>query len=102
LYDAREPTKQPFWKFGKKRETGNAPSIPDDMAISVRNLRKTFNTGFFKRSGNIVAIDDLSFDVPKNGIFVLLGSNGYVDTNMCICLSNSEIVAPESQPLYQS
>lgn len=25
-----------------------------------------------------MAIDDLSFDIPKFGIFVLLGSNGYV------------------------
>ena len=52
-------------------------SIPDGVAISVKNLQKTFKPAFFRRSkGTVTAIADLSFDVPKNGIFVLLGSNG--------------------------
>jgi ABC-2 type transport system ATP-binding protein len=39
-----------------------------DNAIEVRNLRKVF--------GEVVAVDDLSFDVPKGQVVGLLGGNG--------------------------
>lgn len=53
--------------------------IGDDIAISVRNLNKTYQTSFFGKSkGLVTAISDLSLDIPKSGIFVLLGSNGFV------------------------
>lgn len=45
----------------------------------MRNLRKTYSSPWWKwRNEEVVAIDDLTFDIPKFGIFVLLGSNGYV------------------------
>lgn len=39
-----------------------------DNAIEVRNLRKAF--------GEVVAVDDLTFDVPKGQVVGLLGGNG--------------------------
>jgi ATP-binding cassette subfamily A (ABC1) protein 3 len=50
-------------------------TIPDNVAISVRNLKKTFKTSVFS-STVVTAISDLTLDIPKYGIFVLLGSNG--------------------------
>ncbi|KAJ7606783.1 hypothetical protein FB45DRAFT_847352 [Roridomyces roridus] len=76
LYDAREPSTAGSWKcWGRrKRETLH---IAPDMAVSLQGLTKTFNTSLFNRKGgNVTAVSDLTFDVPKLGIFVLLGSNG--------------------------
>lgn len=50
--------------------------MPPDTAISVQNLGKDFSPPFFSRKKLVSAVGNLSFDVPKNGIFVLLGSNG--------------------------
>jgi ABC-type uncharacterized transport system ATPase subunit len=52
-------------------------TLPAGIAISIRNLEKTFSTAIFRRkSGLVTAVSDLSIDIPKSGIFVLLGSNG--------------------------
>ena len=57
--------------------TDEDSALPSDVAISIRNLRKTFRTSFWRPKKNVVtAVDDLSLDIPKTGIFVLLGSNG--------------------------
>ena len=45
------------------------PRSPSDSAISVKDLTKTFKGGF-------VAVDDISFEVPKGIIFAFLGPNG--------------------------
>ena len=50
-------------------------AVPPDTSISIRNLGKDFKTG---RKSVISAVSDLTLDIPKYGIFVLLGSNGYV------------------------
>ncbi|TFY82440.1 hypothetical protein EWM64_g1577 [Hericium alpestre] len=81
LYDAREPSSGRSWLFWRRKEalSINQPAVDMslDAAISVRNLQKTFYPSFFRRSrGVVTAILDLSFDIPKFGIFVLLGSNG--------------------------
>ncbi|TDL26396.1 P-loop containing nucleoside triphosphate hydrolase protein [Rickenella mellea] len=83
LYDAREPSLPWFsgLKFWQKRQPRSGddvqPSVPLDIAISIRNLNKTFPVPWWKRKkSDVVAIEDLTFDVPKFGIFVLLGSNG--------------------------
>ncbi|KAJ7045165.1 hypothetical protein C8F04DRAFT_989821 [Mycena alexandri] len=76
LYDPREPASTRSWKcWGRrKRET---LTIPADVAISVQGLNKTFNTSMFNRKGgNVTAVSDLTLDIPRLGIFVLLGSNG--------------------------
>ncbi|KAF8640810.1 hypothetical protein AX17_000459 [Amanita inopinata Kibby_2008] len=73
LYDARGPSQS--WLF--RKSINHIDNImPENVAISVRNLRKTFKTWRFMSGNSVTAIADLSFDVPKTGIFVLLGSNG--------------------------
>ena len=53
--------------------------MPPGIAISIKNLGKDFRTSMFKKGGGLVtAVADLSLEIPKTGIFVLLGSNGYV------------------------
>ena len=42
--------------------------MPDNSAIDVRHLRKVF--------GEIVAVDDLTFEVPRGAVLGLLGGNG--------------------------
>ncbi|KAF9011286.1 hypothetical protein BDQ17DRAFT_1298756 [Cyathus striatus] len=75
LYDVREPSSGRSWKFWKRKSTTvqHGQTIPDDVAISVRNLTKTFKPPLFSTKGSVTAVSDLSFDVPKTGIFVLLG-----------------------------
>ncbi|KAG1886233.1 hypothetical protein F4604DRAFT_1675882 [Suillus subluteus] len=76
LYDARKPSSG-FWSCCRRQKKSDLPPHPDGVAISVRNLGKTFSPSMFHREKRrVTAIADLSFDVPKSGIFVLLGSNG--------------------------
>ncbi|KAG1813914.1 uncharacterized protein BJ212DRAFT_1274572 [Suillus subaureus] len=76
LYDAREPSSG-FWSCCRRQKKANIPPHPDGVAISVRNLGKTFSPSMLHREKRpAIAIADLSFNVPKSGIFVLLGSNG--------------------------
>jgi hypothetical protein len=73
LYDASDPSSN-SWMFWRRKNVDNL-TIPDNVAISVRNLKKTFKTSVFS-STVVTAISDLTLDIPKYGIFVLLGSNG--------------------------
>ncbi|KAJ7157322.1 hypothetical protein C8R46DRAFT_1040351 [Mycena filopes] len=76
LYDAREPAAARSWKCWGRRKRGTL-NIPADVAVSVQGLGKTFNTSMLNRKGgNVTAVDDLTLDIPRVGIFVLLGSNG--------------------------
>ncbi|KAL0575023.1 hypothetical protein V5O48_006952 [Marasmius crinis-equi] len=82
LYDARNPKEKkgtrwlPF-RRARPAAVEDAQSMSPDNAISIRNLNKTFNTSMFRsRKGLVTAVADLSLDIPKHGIFVLLGSNG--------------------------
>lgn len=79
LYDAQNPSTS-SWRFWRKRqssmEDSTVPMSPG-TAISIRNLGKDFQTSMFKRDkGLVTAVADLSLDIPKTGIYVLLGSNG--------------------------
>ncbi|KAI0069551.1 P-loop containing nucleoside triphosphate hydrolase protein, partial [Panus rudis PR-1116 ss-1] len=66
-----------FWRKRKINNEDDIPPVPEDVAISIRNLGKDFNTSLFRRNKKVVtAISDLTLDIPKYGIFVLLGSNG--------------------------
>ncbi|KAF8910204.1 hypothetical protein CPB84DRAFT_1812882 [Gymnopilus junonius] len=67
LYDARPVAKAPAQEH---------PSLPENMAISIRDLTKIYKTSRFSSKGNVTAVSNLSLEVPKTGIFVLLGSNG--------------------------
>lgn len=52
------------------------PQLPEDMAISIHGLTKIYKTSRFSSKGDVTAVSNLSLDIPKTGIFVLLGSNG--------------------------
>lgn len=67
LYDA---------KFPKKPKHATTEPPAEGVAISVRHLNRVFRTSRWSSKGKVTAVNDLSFDVPKTGIFVLLGSNG--------------------------
>ncbi|KAG2067404.1 P-loop containing nucleoside triphosphate hydrolase protein [Suillus decipiens] len=76
LYDAREPSSG-FWSCCRRQKKADLAPHPDGVAISVRNLSKTFSPSMFHREKRpVTAIADLSLNIPKTGIFVLLGSNG--------------------------
>ncbi|KAF9022600.1 P-loop containing nucleoside triphosphate hydrolase protein [Hymenopellis radicata] len=72
-----------YWLYGARnpKRSSSKPSdslrLKPGIAIAIKNLGKTFSTSIFRPKKNIVtAVDDLTFDIPKFGIFVLLGSNG--------------------------
>ncbi|TDL17229.1 P-loop containing nucleoside triphosphate hydrolase protein [Rickenella mellea] len=83
LYDAKDPSS--FWlsRLGlwPNRLPGRSKvvqqTIPSGIAISIRNLSKTFRAPWWRRKrDDVVVIDDLTLDIPKFGIFVLVGPNG--------------------------
>uniref|UniRef100_A0A8H8CNN7 ABC transporter domain-containing protein n=1 Tax=Psilocybe cubensis TaxID=181762 RepID=A0A8H8CNN7_PSICU len=95
LYDARRgpssspsPSRRPFYKFWQRTPSSSSsssstpehPPIAENTAISIRNLTKTYKTtrwfGLGSKKGEVTAVRELSLDVPRTGIFVLLGSNG--------------------------
>jgi len=76
LYDPPDPLGR-TWYGKKKSNAAEGTMMPPDTAISVQNLGKDFKPPLFSRKDPVTAVEDLSFDVPKHGIFVLLGSNGY-------------------------
>ena len=83
LYDARNPSTRPWWsRVFKRKHNGASDGVPPmgpDTAISIRNLGKDFKPSFFKGDKDLVtAVSDLSLEIPKFGIYVLLGSNGCV------------------------
>ncbi|KAH9486185.1 ABC transporter A family member 6 [Psilocybe cubensis] len=71
-----------FWgkRTLKEQETELAtvtPQVPDNVAFSIRNLSKVYKAWkFFGPKNEVTAVMDLSLDVPKTGIYVMLGSNG--------------------------
>ena len=75
LYEPSNPLGR-TWYGRKKANPAEGATMPPDTAISVQNLGKDFKPPLFSRKQFVSAVEDLSFDVPKNGIFVLLGSNG--------------------------
>ncbi|KAL7284960.1 hypothetical protein ACG7TL_000049 [Trametes sanguinea] len=78
LYDAQNPSDGLlFWARRSKNSSGH--SMTEGVAISMRNVGKEFRPSIFSKKKDVVtAISDLSLDIPKNGIYVLLGPNGQV------------------------
>ena len=78
-FDARNPSHSHSGVCCGRRNKHPKPAPPPPgTAISIRNLGKDFRTSLFRRKGTVTAISDLSVDIPKHGIFVLLGPNGHV------------------------
>ncbi|KDR85831.1 hypothetical protein GALMADRAFT_234928 [Galerina marginata CBS 339.88] len=79
LFDARAvaPTKNSrSWAFWRKIRAEERPVPSEDMTISIRDLTKIYKTSMLSSKGDVTAVSNLSLDIPKTGIFVLLGSNG--------------------------
>ncbi|KAF4612016.1 hypothetical protein D9613_004324 [Agrocybe pediades] len=81
LYEVRTVSssrKSRSWAFWRKKSHAQQElePMPENTAISIRNLTKTYKTSRFSSKGDVTAVSNLSLDVPKTGIFVLLGSNG--------------------------
>jgi len=77
MYDAKVPKgKKPWYMFWRPASTHVGEDLPDDLAISIRDLTKTYKGSRFSSKGDVTAVSNLSLDIPKTGIFVLLGSNG--------------------------
>ncbi|KAF9018074.1 hypothetical protein BDZ89DRAFT_1094172 [Hymenopellis radicata] len=75
LYDARNPHPKRRW-FSMRPVPVPQPLKPG-IAISIKNLGKTFTPSIVRSKKHVVtAVDNLTLDIPKHGIFVLLGSNG--------------------------
>ncbi|KAJ6526262.1 hypothetical protein DFH09DRAFT_1187858 [Mycena vulgaris] len=75
LYATEASTKS-WWRFMSRRTKDEKRPIDLSLAVSVHGLGKTFKGLFSRKSKNVTAISDLTLDVPRFGIFVLLGSNG--------------------------
>ncbi|KAJ7626727.1 hypothetical protein B0H17DRAFT_1286284 [Mycena rosella] len=65
-----------WWRCCSKRTKQEPHTIDPTLAVSVQGLGKTFNSFFNRKSKQVTAIADLTIDIPRSGIFVLLGSNG--------------------------
>lgn len=102
IFDVPTPSSKRWWQVWKKGTSQTSETIDDDLAISVKHLNKTFRTSLFTSKNKITAVDDLSLDIPKTGIFVLLGSNGYVYHTLSLKPSSYVNAEPESQRLSQS
>lgn len=90
MYDAKNPSATRrtwrFWSKQKQQADSDTHVIPPDTAISIRNLGKDFHGKLFgNKKGIVTAIADLTLDIPKFGIFVLLGANGCVLLNLVVC-----------------
>ncbi|CAG7851662.1 ABC transporter A family member 6 AltName: Full=ABC transporter ABCA.6 [Serendipita indica DSM 11827] len=84
-YNAKNPGTGLFARLKKRPEV---PPHPEGAAIAVRNLKKTFPGGNLLRRQRVTAIEDLSFTVPKTGIWILLGSNGAGKSTVLSMLGN--------------
>jgi len=73
-YDAKS-LGRPWYTLWKPSSQPEVEITDESVAISIRSASKTYSTSLFGSKG-VTAISGLSLDVPKTGIFVLLGSNG--------------------------
>ena len=70
LYGVRSPDYvghvRRFFRRGALADSASAP-LPDGVAVEVENLRKVYSSRKFGigKKTDVVAIDDLSFSVPK-------------------------------------
>lgn len=84
IHDAQTPKwNLKYWGFWRRAEPTTEKeseamrtAIPDNTAISIRDLTKIYRASKFYSGHDVTAVMNLNIDVPKSGIFVLLGSNG--------------------------
>lgn len=63
----------------------------DEIAVSVKGLRKTFRIGFFRKK--VVAVRDSTFEVHRGEVFGLVGHNGAGKTTTIKMLMG--LIAPD-------
>jgi ABC-type multidrug transport system ATPase subunit len=64
--------------------------MPDNVAVRVDHLRKSYDSKrffFFGKAKSVVAIEDLSFSIPRGEIFCLLGCNGAAKSTTLGCIA---------------
>lgn len=78
IYDSHSARKSRWGIFGRKKKTEAAEALPSEVAVRISHISKTYDTRWYNigRKKGVVAIEDLSFDVPRGGVFCLLGRNG--------------------------
>ena len=76
VYNTRTPDYRGFFRTSWSKEPAEQPTDLDSNAVEVHHLRKEYSTklfGLFGKGKPVVAIEDLSFSVPKGEISCLLG-----------------------------
>ena len=79
-----------FQRCLRRNKYATGAGLPPDVAVQVDHMRKEYNTkkfGIFGRAKPFVAIDDLSFSVPRGQIFCLLGRNGAAKSTTLLALA---------------
>ncbi|KAF9011272.1 hypothetical protein BDQ17DRAFT_1537998 [Cyathus striatus] len=72
FYGVPDPAAKRFWS----RRIYAQETISSSAAVLLRNMSKVFHISKWRGRTSVLAIDDLTLDIPKHGIFVLLGPNG--------------------------
>lgn len=67
--------------MGDQQRAGNS----EPPIIQIRNLRKTFH------HGRIVALDDITLDIPKGQVCVIIGPSGSGKSTMLRCINYLEV-----------
>ena len=78
----------------------NKREILNQDLIQIRNLCKNFNEGFFteKNQNNILAVDDVSFNIQEGKSFGLVGESGSGKTTIAKMIVN--LFKPSSGDIY--
>ena len=79
--------------FQRRRASVEHPPVDETMAISIRNLRKVY-------AGGVCAVEDLSLDIPRGSLSVVLGSNGAGKSTLLSCLAG--LLAPTSGSVWRA
>lgn len=78
VYGVRPPDYIGFFRRRVLRRTNpDDRTVPDGSAVEIDHIRKEYSTkmlGIFGRKKPVVAIEDLSFSIPKGEIFCLASS----------------------------
>ncbi len=77
-------TDRPRAVSGSDRVSPPIPAAVPAMVLEVRDLRKSFRSGFLKR--RIRGIEGVSFSVPRGSVFALIGHNGAGKTTTINCI----------------
>jgi len=72
--------------------------MSSDILLELKNLTKTFATGFFGRGKQVVAVDDVSFNCKAGEILGLIGESGSGKTTTARIIL--KLLSPTSGNIY--